>query len=101
MVKKDIDEFYEIANYLIRTLPQLDNSSMKELLHMMRTSINRKDEKEQKSDEYYKKLNVVFENNQKSFQAFAYYLYILKIDENIDDDTFNKINKFIKSGILI
>jgi hypothetical protein len=97
-------DIYEISNYLMNRLPQHYDgkgcSSHKELLHMMNSSINEEANEKNKSEEYSRKLNGVFNNNKKLFEAFAFYIHVLKIDD-IEENIYNEINNFIKSGILI
>ena len=98
-------DFYEIANYLKNILPQHysnDNYDLhKELLHLMHSSINKRDNEKQKTEEYSKKLNEVFNNNKNIFKAYSFYIYVLKIDEDVLEEMYNEINNFIKFGILI
>jgi len=97
-------DIYEISNYLMNILPQhyVDSgcSCHKEFLHRMNSSINEQANEKNKTEEYSKKLNEVFNNNKKLFKAFAFYIYVLKIDD-IEENIYNEINSFIKSGILI
>lgn len=102
-----LDEgYYDIANFLQNTAPQLfssDNScACKESMQMMNSHLNKskKEDKEVRSDDYYKRQNKIFDENKNFFRDFIYYIYVLKIDERVSQDIFEKINKFIKTGIL-
>lgn len=63
----------------------------------MKTSINKiKEKDDSKSEDYYIKMNEVFENNKNIFRALFRYIYQLKVEENISEVSFRKINKFCK-----
>jgi len=98
-------DIYEISNYLMNRLPQHYEglggcSCHKEFLHRMNSNINEQANEKNKTEEYSRKLNEVFNNNKKLFEAFAFYIYVLKIDD-IEESIYTEINSFIKSGILI
>lgn len=59
-----------------------------------------KEAKEVKSDDYYRRQNRVFEENKNFFRDYFFYIYVLKIDERTGQEEFEKINNFVKSGIL-
>ena len=67
----------------------------------MRRSINQiKEQDGKKSEDYYLRMNEIFENNKNIFRALSLYIYQLEIDKNIDEKTFLIINNFVKTGIL-
>ena len=98
--------YYEIFNFLIRRFPNLRGGS-EDVIHQMRASINKREEKENnstkttKSDQYYHELNNEFDNNISTYEAIYFYGYYLEIEEGLTDKEFIKINEFVKSGILL
>lgn len=92
--------YIEIANFLIDRMSDLPGG-IENLIHIMRTSVNRNKDKEKKSEEYYRSLNDAFENNINLFKAIYFYAYHLRIEDGVDKETFEEINRFVKSGILL
>jgi len=102
-----LDEgYYDIAGFLQNTAPQLFSSdktcACKESIQMMNNHLNKskKEDKELKSDDYYKRQNKIFDENKNFFRDFIFYVYVLKIDDRISQNEFEKINEFVKTGIL-
>jgi hypothetical protein len=102
-----LDEGYsDIAAFLQDEAPQIFSSPescfCKEPIQIMNNSLNKskKEDKEVKSDDYYRRQNSVFEENKNFFRDFIFYVYVLKIDERTSQKEFKKINNFVKSGIL-
>lgn len=102
-----LDEgYYDIAAFLQDIAPQIFYSSescaCKESIQMMNNHLNKskKEAKEVKSDDYYRRQNRVFEENKNFFRDYFFYIYVLKIDERTGQEEFEKINNFVKSGIL-
>ena len=99
--------FYEIANFLTRTAPQLflkaDPLSLDETTQLLMSHINKhkKEDKTQHSEDYLQRENEAVEKNKSLIVDFIKYVYILKVDVGIDLDIYIKVNNFVKDGILL
>jgi hypothetical protein len=99
--------FYEIAEYLTRTAPQFflkeNPMSIDETIQILMKHINKhkKENDSEQSDDYLKRVNEEVEKNKILIVDFIKYVYILKVDVDIDIDTYFKVNNFIKNGILL
>ncbi len=119
---------FEISNYFVKVVPNYAYSiegnefdaylkgertilpigqqgcGCDEFLHLMHTSITKKREDSNgktKSDSYYQNLEKVFHENKDIFYALYYYAYVLQVEHGIDKNIFDRINSFVKNGILI
>jgi len=99
------DALFDLVDYFIKIAPQNIQQDLphKEFMHVMYRSINKKNEDsngKEKSDAYYQKLNTVFDENKEIFYALYYYGYVLKLEDDVTSEYFQKINNFVKTGIL-
>jgi hypothetical protein len=94
--------FYEIAEFLTRTSKQLflrdKPLSINETIQILMSHINKN--KNKKSEDYLHRQNDEIEKHKNLIFDFINYIYFLKVDD-IDKETYFKINDFVKSGILI
>jgi len=102
----DFINYYEIGNYMMNDFPMLElgKSGKYELGHLMRRKINfhKENNKEQKiSEDYFVSMNKKFDENINLIIDFYYFIYGLKIDNNIDEEMSKEISNFIKMGILL
>jgi hypothetical protein len=121
------DAFLEVAEYFIQYVPQIapkiekdkfekyldgrrDKPIVKpcrdssEFLHSMHSAISKKEEDSNgkiKSDSYYDRLDKVFQDNKDTFKALYFYAYVLNVEYGVDKEMFDKINQFVKTGILL
>lgn len=99
--------FYEIANFLTNTAPQLflkeNPISLDETIQILMSHINKykKEDKTQHSEDYLQRENEEVEKNKSLIIDFIKYVYVLKVDIGIDLDTYQRVNNFVKDGILI
>jgi len=99
--------FYEIANFLTRTAPQLflkgNPMSLDETIQILMKHINKqkKDDNEEHSQDYLKRENEEVEKHKDLIVDFVKYVYILKVDVDIDLNLYSKVNQFVKNGILV
>ena len=98
--------FYEIAIFLIRTAPQLFAKEkpvpLDETIQILMSHINKKKEdKTQYSEDYAQRQNEEVEKNKYLIKDFIQYVYFFKIDEDIDSETYIRINDYIQNGILL
>ena len=99
--------FYEIANFLTRTAPQLflneNPMQLDETIQILMSDIN-KQKKEAKSDlseDYLKRENEEVEKHKSLIVDFVKYVYILKVDVGLDLHTYLLVNNFVKNGIIL
>lgn len=99
--------FYEIANFLTRTAPQLflkeNPMSLDETIQILMKHINKqkKEDKSEHSEDYLKRENEEVEKHKVLIVDFVKYVYILKVEVNIDSSLYLKVNQFVKDGILL
>jgi len=99
----------EFEEYLISNRDELSVESCKdssEFLHMMHSSISekkitKKDDKEiVQTESYYESIEKVFYENKDTFKALYHYAYFLNVEYGVDEEKFDEINQFVKTGIL-
>ena len=79
-VSEEFINYIEIVNFLIQRMPK-SRGGLENLLHIMRSTVNRNKDKDKKSEEYYRSLNIIFENNIELFKAIYFYGYYLKLED--------------------
>ena len=99
--------FYEIANFLVQTAPQLFSKekplSIDETIQILMSHINKhkKEDKTQHSEDYLQRQNEEIEKNKSLIVDFIKYIYFLKVDKDLDENIYKKVNNFVKDGMLL
>ncbi len=99
--------FYEIANFLTRTAPQLflkeNPMPIYETIQILMSHINKhkKDDKSEYSEDYLKRENEEVEKHKSLIIDFVKYVYILKVEVGLDLHTYLLVNNFVKNGIIL
>ena len=99
-------ENIEISQSIRRVFPQHASGTVfdtKDIIHSLKTDVTKKktdNNDNGQAEVYYSSGLSLLEENKYMLRDFYHYKYILKVDNNIDDELFNEINKFIKTGIL-
>lgn len=99
--------FYEIADFLTRTSPQLflkeTPMPLSETIQILMSHINKrkKDDKTEHSEDYSQRENEEVEKHKSLIVDFVKYVYILKVDVDIDPNDYIRVNNFVKDGILL
>ena len=103
-------DYVEIDHYL-KFMMEEKNKTADGAIQNMRSHINKKKEetsargnnntRETKPDKYYDDMNKKFNNNIDIFKAIYFYGYGLKLNKNIGNCDFSKVNSFVSSGILL
>ncbi len=100
-------ENIELSQNIRRHFPQYASGSVMDttdIIHILKkdvTKIKTGDNASGQAEAYYVSGYQLVEENKYMLRDFYLYKYILKVDDNIDDDLYNEINNFIKNGILL
>jgi len=95
--------FNEYLNSDRSNLPLNPIDRPEEFLHQIYAAIMKPDKDSSgkvKDSSYYQYLKQIFNENKELLVALNYYAYILDIEYGVDTETFTKINKFVRTGIL-
>jgi len=100
-------ENIEISQTIRRAFPQYAQGTIfdaKDIIHSLKGDVTKKksDNNDNANAEvYYAEGYKLIEENKYMLRDFYYYIYILKVENEVDSSLFNEINIFVKTGILI
>ena len=100
------NENIELAKNIRNIFPQYASGNAMtsdDIIHSLKEDVTKKKKDSnghENAEIYYTSGHKLLEDNKYMLRDFYIYKYILKIDDEIDDELFNDINQFIKTGIL-
>ena len=100
-------ENIEISQMIRRVFPQYiegNTFDTKNIIHSLKEDVTKKkadSNDNEHAEVYYTSGYKLVEENKYMLRDFYHFIYILKVENEIDNNLFNEINTFVKTGILL